>query len=302
MLYAKSIAENHPFLAILIVLAALFPPFVIVPLDATAASPSQLSPPRMNTKLASDARAEKLLAAKTLDADDNPANNPVDAALASERLPADRMEDAWRKPRDVLNFLEVAPGQHVLDFYAGPGYYSELLSRVVGPTGSVLIYNNELYAQAAHSGLIKRLGRKRLPNTKLLKESSNYLKLEPASLDRVLFVLVYHDLYWQPSGSPEPMGDPKKVLAILHAALKPGGLVVVVDHVANATPREGLTNIASRLHRIDPKAVRADFERAGFMFAEESGVLKNVDDDHTTSVFNPSVRHRTDQFIYKFRK
>jgi predicted methyltransferase len=228
--------------------------------------------------------------------------NLIDAALASERMPGDRGEDAWRKPREILNFLEVAPGQHALDFYAGPGYYSELLSRIVGPSGSVLIYNNELYAQAAYSGLMKRLGRKRLPNTKMLKEASNYLKLEPASLDRVLFVMVYHDLYWTPNGSPEPMGDPKKVLAILHAALKPGGLVVVVDHVANQTPRENLIAVASRMHRIDPKAVREDFEQAGFEFVGASDALKNLQDDHTVSVFNPTVRKRTDQFIYKFRR
>lgn len=229
-------------------------------------------------------------------------DNPIDAAIASERLPGDRIEDAWRKPREVLSFLEIAPGQHVLDFYAGPGYYSELLSRVVGPTGSVLVYNNELYAQAAHSGLMKRLGRNRLPNAKMLKESSNYLTLKPASLDRVVFVLVYHDLYWTPGGSPEPMGDPKKVLAILRDALKPGGLVVVVDHVANETPRENLIAVASRMHRIDPKAVLTDFEQAGFAFVGESDVLKNVEDDHTKSVFNPAVRRRTDQFIYKFRR
>jgi len=80
----------------------------------------------------------------------DPATDPIDAAIASERMPGDRNEDAWRKPREILNFLEVTPGQHALDFYSGPGYYSELLSRVVGPTGSVLIHNNELYAQASH--------------------------------------------------------------------------------------------------------------------------------------------------------
>jgi len=226
----------------------------------------------------------------------------IDAAIASERMPGDRNEDAWRKPREILNFLEVAPGQTVLDFYSGPGYYSELISRVVGPAGSVLVYNNELYAQAAHHDLMKRLGRNRLPNAKMLRESSNYLRLEPASIDRVLFVMVYHDLYWQPRESPEPMGDAKRVLSILHAALKPGGMVVVVDHAANATPRAELTSVASRLHRIDPKAVREDFDRAGFEFVGESAALQDSGDDRTKSVFNPSIRRRTDQFIYKFRK
>jgi predicted methyltransferase len=229
-------------------------------------------------------------------------STPVDAAIASARMPGDNIEDAWRKPRDILSFMEVAPGQHVLDFYAGPGYYSELLAHIVGPSGSVLLYNNALYAQAAHSSLMKRLARKRLPNVRALNEPSNYLKLQPESLDRVLFMHVYHDLYWQPGGSPEPMGDPQRVLGILRKALKPGGLVVVADHVANETPRENLTPVANRFHRIDPKAVLADFEQAGFEFVGESTVLRHSSDDHTLSVFDRTIRKRTDQFIYKFRK
>lgn len=230
------------------------------------------------------------------------ADDPIATAIAADRPPADRAQDTWRKPQAVLNFLEVAAGQHVLDFYAGPGYYSELLSRVVGPTGSVVIYNNELYTQAAHHELMMRLGRHRLPNARMLNAPGDYLKLAPASLDRVLFVLVYHDIYWQPKESPGPMGDAKKVLANLHAALRPNGLVVVVDHVASTTPRDRVTDIANRMHRIDPQIVRADFEQAGFVFAGEDDTLKQAGDDHTRSVFNPALRHRTDQFIYKFRR
>lgn len=230
------------------------------------------------------------------------ADDPIAAAIASERMPADRVEDAWRKPHEVLEFLEIAPGHHVLDFYAGPGYYSELLAHIVGPDGKVLIYNNELYNQAAHSGLTARLARKRLPNAIRVNAPSNYLKLEPASLDRVLIVLTYHDIYWQPGDSPEPMGDPDKVLGILRVALKPGGLVVVVDHIANPTARENVSPVANRLHRIDPEAVRQDFERAGFVFVDQSNVLRHPQDDHTKSVFNTSVRHFTDQFVYKFRR
>jgi predicted methyltransferase len=233
---------------------------------------------------------------------DNPTRNPIDAAIASERMPGDRDEDGWRKPRDVLQFLEIAPGQHVLDFYSGPGYYSELMSRVVGPTGSVLIHNNELYAQAAHHDLMQRLSRKRLPNVTVRKEPSNYMRLKPASLDRVLFMLVYHDLYWTPGMSPDPMGDPVKVLGRMHDALKPGGLVVVVDHAAAPTPADKIIAVASRLHRIDPKVVIADFERAGFEFVGESTALRSSVDNYALSVFDTSVRKRTDQFIYKFRR
>jgi predicted methyltransferase len=230
------------------------------------------------------------------------ASDAIDAAIASERPPADRAQDAYRKPAEVLRFLEAAPGQHVLDFFAGPGYYSELLSRVVGADGSVLIYNDALYTQAAHHDLMVRLGRNRLPNAKMINEPANYVQLKPESLDRVLFVLVYHDLYWRPRDAPETLGDAHRVLSRLHAALKPGGLIVVVDHSAADTSRPDAVSIASRLHRIDPQIVREDFDKAGFEFVAESRVLRQADDDRTRSVFSPAVRHRTDQFIYKFRK
>jgi predicted methyltransferase len=230
------------------------------------------------------------------------ADDPIEAAIASERMPGDREQDTRRKPRELLRFMEVAPGHDVLDFYSGPGYYSELLSKVVGPTGSVVIYNNELYNQAAHHELLQRLARKRLPNARRMNAPSNYIPLKPQSLDRVLFVQVYHDLYWQPRDSPEPLGDAQKVLSILHSALKPNGLVIVLDHVAKETSRENVIGVTNRTHRIDPKIVIADFEQAGFEFVGESNVLRNRADDHSGSVFSPSVRHRTDQFIYKFRK
>ena len=230
------------------------------------------------------------------------AEDLIGEAIASERMPTDRVQDSWRKPDEILRFLEIAPGHHALDFYAGPGYYSELLAHIVGPAGRVLIYNNELYNQAAHNGLTARLARNRLPNAARINAPSNYLKLEPGSLDRVLIVLTYHDIYWQPGGSPETMGDPNKILRILHAALKPGGLVVVVDHVASPTTPQDITPVANRLHRIDPQVVRADFARAGFEFAGESDVLRRSGDDHIKSVFDASVRHNTDQFVYKFRR
>jgi len=229
-------------------------------------------------------------------------DEPIAAAIASGRSEADRSQDEWRRPDQVLRFLEVEPGQQVLDYFAGQGYYSELLSRVVGETGSVIIYNDALYTQSSFHDLMVRLGGKRLPNARMLNEPSNYLRLPAASLDRVLFSLVYHDIYWQPADSPQTLGDPEKALAILFAAVKPGGLVVVVDHVANDTARDNATLVATRLHRIDPRIVREDFAAAGFEFVSENNSLRHADDDHQRSVFNPALRHRTDQFMYKFRR
>jgi len=56
------------------------------------------------------------------------------------------------------------------------------------------------------------------------------------------------------------------------------------------------------VHRIDPAVVRREVEAAGFKFDGESKILANPADDHSKAVFDPSIRHHTDQFIYKFRK
>jgi predicted methyltransferase len=81
-------------------------------------------------------------------------------------------------------------------------------------------------------------------------------------------------------------------------ALRPGGVYLVIDHVAEAG--SGLRDTES-LHRIDPLRTRREIEAAGFVFDAESNVLRNRSDDHKSSVFDPSVRGRTDQVVYRFR-
>ena len=83
------------------------------------------------------------------------------------------------------------------------------------------------------------------------------------------------------------------------AALKPGGIYLVIDHVAEAG--SGLRDTES-LHRIDPKRLRQEIEAAGFVFDAQSNVLRNRSDDHKSSVFDGRVRGRTDQVVYRFLK
>ncbi len=85
----------------------------------------------------------------------------------------------------------------------------------------------------------------------------------------------------------------------MYAALKPGGRLVVIDHVA--APGTGWT-MAHTLHRIDPAAIRADMKKAGFHFEAKSLLLHNPADPHTAIVFDPSIRGRTDQVVFLFRK
>jgi predicted methyltransferase len=223
----------------------------------------------------------------------------IDAALANpDRFAGDSDQDAWRQPAEVLKFMELRPGQHVLDYFAAAGYYTELMSRVVGPEGKVIAYNNAEYRKFSQDAPDKRYANKRLPNVVELTAPVETMQLDPASLDAVLFMQSYHDLYWRPKKG-WPATDPSKALAQLTPALKPGAVVVVVDHIANAgDPTETVT----ALHRIDPAIIKRDFEAAGLTFDSESPVFANPADDHKKEVFDKSIRHKTDQVMYKFRK
>lgn len=224
----------------------------------------------------------------------------VAAISDTDRPAADREEDARRKPAAVLALLGVEPGMRVIDVFSAGGWYTELLSRVVGPQGEVIAYNNPPYARYAEKAIAERYAAGRLRNVRQVTATLEDLELPPASLDAALFVMSYHDLYWRPSDGSWPPTDPAALLAKLHAALKPGAVVVVQDHVA-ATDGD-TSKLVGELHRIHPSVVRRDFERAGFAFEAESDVLARKDDDHTKPVFDPAIRGKSDQFVYRFRR
>jgi predicted methyltransferase len=86
------------------------------------------------------------------------------------------------------------------------------------------------------------------------------------------------------------------------AALKPGGFYVVIDHSAvDGSPVQTVDD-RTTLHRIDQATVRREVEAAGFVFDSEADFLRNPQDTRTTSVFDESIRGRTDQFVMRFRK
>jgi predicted methyltransferase len=227
--------------------------------------------------------------------------DPIAAAIGSADRPAeDRSQDAMRQPAAVLGFLGVKPGWRVADIFAAGGYYTELLSRIVGPQGEVIAYNNPPYAAFAAKGIAERYKDDRLPNVRQITAEVDELALEPGSLDAAVFIMSYHDVYWRPADGTWNRTDGKQLLSKLHAALKDGGVVLVQDHVAN--PGGQTAEVVDRLHRIDPAVVRRDFEAAGFRLDGESGALAHKSDDHTKLVFDPAIRGKTDQFIYRFRK
>ncbi len=215
------------------------------------------------------------------------------------RSEADRERDARRKPGEVMQFFGVETGMVVLDLFSGGGYYSELLSYVVGEKGSVTAHTNAAYLGFVGDEVTTRYAAGRLPNVEVLVAENNELKLPKGKFDAVMMILAYHDIYYVNPEDGWPKIDGPALLAELYAGMKPGAVLGIVDHVAeNGSPVE----TGGTLHRIDPAVVRAEVEAAGFTFEDESQMLRNPDDDHLKSVFDPAISGRSDQLVMRFRK
>jgi predicted methyltransferase len=221
----------------------------------------------------------------------------ADAVANAARTEADRERDAGRKPAEVLEFFGIEPGMTVLDMFSGGGYYTELLSYVVGPTGKVVAHTNSAYAGFVGDETANRYANDRLPNVEHLLAENNELELPADEFDAILLVLSYHDIYFSDPNS-WPKIDGPGLLEELKKGLKPGGTLDIVDHYAAAgSPRE----TGGTLHRIDPQIVIDELEAAGFVLEARSDVLRNLQDDREKGVFDPEIRGKTDRFVMRFR-
>ena len=218
----------------------------------------------------------------------------VTAAINDPERQADRKDDARRQIAAVVTFAQVKPGDKVLELVPGGGYWTRVFSAIVGASGHVYT----IWPQEMMQHLIKGyanwqtlVATPHYQNVTLLKQPAEQVSV-PQKVDVVFTSQNYHDYH---DFSVNIAALDKHVFA----ALKPGGLFVVIDHVAPAGSGASDTNT---LHRIDPMLVKKEVEAAGFVFDGESNVLRNPADPHTAKVFDKSIRGHTDQFIYRFRK
>lgn len=224
----------------------------------------------------------------------------VAAAVSAPGRPADAVAlDAGRHPAEVLRFMGLRRGDRALDLFTGSGYYAEIMGRAVGPAGSVLAWEPANFLND-HSRQELAALQARTPNVALISSPANAFALPAAAFDFAMIDLNYHDTYWESARFHFPRMDPAQFLHIVFTSLKPGGTMAVVDHVAN--PGGDTRAVVEALHRIDPATLRADFERAGFVFEGESNILRNPADDHSKLVFDPSIRGHTDRIVYRFRR
>lgn len=220
------------------------------------------------------------------------------AILASPSRPeADRKDDAARKPAEVLEFAQIRPGDTVLELEVGRGWYTEILSAAVGPTGKVITQNPAEFTYSAPA-LAARRQAGGLKNVSDTTSRFDELKVPDHSVDKVLWILGPHELYYTPKDS-KGLGDPAKAYAEIARVLKPGGTFIAMDHAANPGAP---TTTGGTVHRIDPAVVLASAKAAGFKLEAQSPVLANPSDDRSKMVFDATVRRHTDQFLFRFKK
>lgn len=241
-----------------------------------------------------------LAIAPIANSDNHDNGDPMAARIAKQQQADDRHEfdfrrDSARKPYELFRFLGLEEGMTALDVGAYAGYTTEMLSAAVGPSGKVYSHNTEkvlkTYAEGYYDRtMTERLANDRLPNVVLYLREYDDLGLDN-EVDVAFLGNLLHDFYHR-DGEDNALA----FLQSIYAALKPGGVLGVMDHV-------GLENANNaRLHRMSPTLARNLLEQAGFEIDAESRLFANPDDDYSLMVYNDAVYLKTDRFLLRARK
>jgi predicted methyltransferase len=221
----------------------------------------------------------------------------ITAAIADPGRAADTKADARRHAAELAAFAQVKPGDTVVDLIPGGGYFTRIFSKIVGPKGHVYAVWPSEYAKEDddETPLIAALAKDpQYANVTVITQPAAQFAI-PLKADVVWTSQNYHDY---PDKFMGP-ADTKVLDAQVFAALKPGGVFIVIDHAAETGSGKRDTDT---LHRIDEQVVKSEVPAAGFTLEAESNILRNADDTHKIRVFDAPVRGHTDQFALRFRK
>ncbi|MFT4925997.1 MAG: putative methyltransferase [Phenylobacterium sp.] len=222
----------------------------------------------------------------------------VDAKARAER---ETKRDIRRKPAQILSILGVKPGMKIIDFTSGGGYYTELLSRIVGDKGAVIAHNPpyvvnrfaRFFADEKNGWPAKFRSPQWQKNVTKMVGELDTVNLG-VQIDAALMVLFYHDTVWQ--GVNRQMMNQH-----IFNAIKPGGSYVIIDHSGKAGSG---ANETFKYHRIDKQTVIEELTKVGFELALDSDILANPKDTRDYS-FERDVqtnRDNTDRMVLKFVK
>lgn len=219
----------------------------------------------------------------------------ITAAVADPARPAaDTARDPFRKPVDMMVFAQVKPGEKVLELIPGGGYFERIFSVAIGPSGHLYEAIPTLGAADASPKSNGVAANPHYGNITEISMNSGAAMAANAPYDLIWTSQNYHDLHLTRLHLDIAALDKE-----LFNALKPGGVMVIVDHAAELGSG---TRDTDKMHRIDEDLVKKEMKAAGFVLEDESMVLRNPADTHTLLVFDPAIRGHTDQFVLRFRK
>ena len=218
----------------------------------------------------------------------------IQQAVSDSARPASfRAADPLRKPAETLSFAGVKPGMIVGEFYPAGGYFTRVLSDVVGPSGHIYAIENAGWNDSVNDDKAM-LAEGKWKNVSLDVKPFGTVSF-PKPLDLAWVTQNYHDLKIAKYGNVDTVAFDRAV----YAALKPGGTFFILDH--QGAPGMSEPEIA-RMHRINSDDVIREVTSAGFKLAAQGNFLRRPADDHTKPIFDPSIRGHTDQYALKFVK
>jgi len=208
--------------------------------------------------------------------------------------------DPLRKPAQVLQFFKIEKGMNVIDVFSGEGYYTEILSHLVGNSGSVAMHNHTTWEAYSKKGSDDRISDNRLPNVYQVMQDLNNTQLKANHYDAAIIILGMHDMFLasEKSESGDEI-DSAAFLSSLYDGIKSGGIVGVIEHEAsaNSAPKD-----SAELHRLSSSFIKKIMKRAGFIFDQQSNVLRNSNDDYNKIVWSKGLRRHTDRAVLRFIK
>lgn len=222
-----------------------------------------------------------------------PTPDYVAKAVADPARPkTDSTRDALRAPAETLAFVGVKPGMKVAEFFPAGGYYTRMISDVVGPTGKVYGIENPKWDKGEDAKMAAEPGHSNVA-IQMMPSFGGFAL--PEKVDVVWTTQNYHDLHVKEYGNLDIADFNKRV----HDALKPGGIYFVLDHQANpGTDDAGI----AKLHRIEKAQVIKEVTAAGFKLVGDGKALNRATDDHTKMSSDPAIKSHTDQFMLKFQR
>jgi ubiquinone/menaquinone biosynthesis C-methylase UbiE len=163
--------------------------------------------------------------------------------------------DAWQRPDQIMDALQIGENSVVADLGAGGGWFTVRLARHVGPNGHV--YAEDIQPEMV-SAIERRMQREGLKNVTTLRGTADDPKLPAAALDAVLIVDAYHEIE-----------RPVTLLRNVRTALKPTGLVGIINF-----KKDGSGPGPPMEERVDAEQVIADGRAAGLELRKRESFLR----------------------------